>query len=293
MRLLIKRNLTLFFRDRANVFFSMLAVIIVIMLYIIFLADLMVDAIASDIAYATAAEIRLVVSGLVLSGMIAVATVSSCLNATARIVIDREDVAKDFFVSPISRSKLMFSYVIASGIIGFIMSGLALVTTIVYLALSGGAFPSFTQVLLLLLTLFLGVLSANSMMFLITCFVKSRNAFSSLGSIVGTLIGFLTGVYIPIGQLPTGVAWLVRLFPTSHAASMFRQILAGSTLSDLFYGAPSEAVGEIHEFFGVTFSFGRFTTTFAFSATLLLVSSVVFYIAGLYMMKKQPLQNGS
>lgn len=285
MKMLIKRNLALFFRDKANVFFSMLAVIITIMLYIIFLADLMVGAIEGEFSQVSARQIRLVISGLILSGTVAVATVSSCLNATARVIIDREEAAKDFFVSPISRSKLMFSYVISSGIIGFIMSGIALATTIVYLSVSSGNFPAVTDLALLLLTLFLGVLSANSMMFLITCLVKSRNAYSSLGSLVGTLIGFLTGVYIPIGQLPSGVAWIVRLFPTSHAASMFRQILAGNILDDL--GAPATTVAEINEFFGVTFSFGSFTTNFVFSATLLLGTSAIFYVVGLYLMKKQ------
>ena len=285
MKMLIKRNLLLFFRDRANVFFSMLAVFIVIMLYIIFLADLMMSQIEVGIVHAQAQEIRRVVSGLVLSGTIAIATVSSCLNATARIVIDREAVAKDFFISPISRSKLMFSYVIASGIIGFIMSGLALITTIVYLSLSYGDFPSIANLVLLLLTLFLGILSANSMMFLLTCFVKSRNAYASLGSIVGTLVGFLIGVYIPIGQLPNGVAWVVRIFPTSHTASMFRQILAGDVLDDL--GAPPAVVAEINEFMGVTFTFGTLTTNFIFSATLLLGTSAIFYIIGLHLMKNQ------
>ena len=245
----------------------------------------MVGTIEAEIAYASAREIRLVISGLILSGTVAVATVSSCLNATARLVIDREEVAKDFFISPISRGKLMFGYVISSGIIGFIMSGLALVTTVIYLALSGGFLLSFTDLALLLLTLFLGVLSANSFIFLLVCFVKSRNAFGSLGSLVGTLIGFLIGVYIPIGQLPNSVAWVVRLFPTSHTASMFRQILAGNALS--YLGAPAATVAEINEFFGVTFSFGSFTTNFLFSAAVLLGTSVIFYVISLHLMKKR------
>jgi len=285
MKMLIKRNLLLFFRDRANVFFSMLAVIIAIMLYILFLADLMAGAIGGEMIDATPEQIRLVISGMILSGTVAMATISSCLNATARMVIDKDDVAKDFFVSPISRSKLMFGYVISSGIIGFIMSGLALVTTIIYLSISGGALPTLADLGLLLLTLILGVLSANSMMFLIASLVKSRNAFGSLGSLVGTLIGFLTGVYIPIGQLPNGVSWLVRLFPTSHTASLFRQILAGNVLYDL--GAPAEFVSEVNTFFGVTFNFGAFTTDFLFSAVFLFGASVVFYVISLYLMKKQ------
>jgi len=288
MKMLIKRNLILFFRDKTSVFFSMLASLITILLFILFLADLMVEAIGNDTPHASIEDVRLIVTGLVLSGTVAVATVSSCLNASARLVIDKEDVAKDFFVSPISRSSLMFGYVIASGLIGLIMSGLTLVVTVIYLVLSGSSIPLLTDLVLLLLTLILGVLSGNSMMFLISCFVKSRNAYSSLGTIVGTLIGFLTGVYIPIGQLPGGIAWIVRLFPTSHVASMFRQILAGSALDSL--GAPAAAIAEINEFMGVTFTFGTFTTNYLFSATLLLVTSIIFYIIGLHLMKKQSFQ---
>ncbi|MCL1990378.1 MAG: ABC transporter permease [Defluviitaleaceae bacterium] len=288
MNMLIKRHLLLFFRDKGNVFFSMLAVIIVIMLYIIFLADLMADAIVGEIPHASAADIRLVISGLVLSGTVAVATVSSCLSGMTRIIIDREEKAKDFFSSPIPRSTLMFSYVISSGIIGFIMSGLALITTVIYLSISGGNFPTLENLILLIFTLFLGVLSANSMMFLLTCFIKSRNAFGSLGSIIGTLIGFLTGVYIPIGQLPNGVAWIVRLFPTSHTASMFRQLLASPVLNDL--GAPTELVTELNYFFGITFRFGSFTTNFLFSTLLLLGTSMGCYMTGLSLMRKRTLE---
>ncbi|MCL2558977.1 MAG: ABC transporter permease [Turicibacter sp.] len=285
MKQFIKRNLLLFFRDKANVFFSMLAVIITILLYIIFLADLMAGAIEGEMTGVSAQDIRLVISGLILSGTVAVATVSSSLNAAARIVIDREDVAKDFFVSPLSRGKLMFGYVISAIIIGLVMSGTALVTTVIYLSLSGGALLAIKEIALLLLTLFLGVLSANSMLFLLTCVVKSRNAFSSLGSLIGTLIGFLAGVYIPIGQLPSGIAWVIRLFPTSHTASMFRQVLASPTLYQL--GAPDTVVTEINHFFGVTFRFGAFTTNFAFSAVLLIGTSILFYTVGLFLMKKQ------
>jgi len=122
-------------------------------------------------------------------------------------------------------------------------------------------------------------------MLLVICFVKSRNAIGSLGTIVGTLIGFLTGVYIAIGQLPDAVGWAIRLFPTSHAASMFRQLLAGNTLNNL--GVPAEFVDFYNEFYGITFSFGTFTTDFFFSALFLIGTSVIFYSIALCLAKRQ------
>jgi len=292
MKMMIKRNLLLFFRDRTHVFFSMLAVLITILLYIIFLADLTTGMLANEMPHATHAEVRLVTSGLILSGTIAVATVTSCLSGMTRLVVDREIVAKDFFVSPLARNKLMFSYIVSSSLIGFIMSGLSLITTLIYLSVSRGSLPSLTNLALLLISLILGVASANSMMFLLTCLIKSRNAFGSLGSIIGTLIGFLSGVYIPVGQLPTRISWIVRLFPTAHTASMFRQILAGAALEDLLYHAPDGTLTWVQQFFGVNFNLGGYTTSFLFSTILLLVTTTAFYIAGLFLMKKTALTTG-
>jgi len=267
--MLIKRHLWLFFRDRATVFFSMLSVIIVILLYVLFLGEQMVLGFSQSAPEADLEQIRLVVSGIVLSGTVALASVSSCLNGSARLVMDREREADDFFSSPISRGKLMFSYVVSSGIIGLTMSGVALVTTLVYLGV--GVTPQ------LVIAWILGVISANSMMFLLACSVKSRQAFSSVGSLVGTLIGFLAGVYLPIGQLPASVGRVIRLFPTSHVASMFRQVLAGGAMEDLFLGAPVGAMEEMSEFFGVGFSVGAFRVDFWVSAVFLLVTSAVCY----------------
>ena len=39
MNIFMKRNLKLFFRDRSAVFFSLLAIFIIIVLYIVFLGD--------------------------------------------------------------------------------------------------------------------------------------------------------------------------------------------------------------------------------------------------------------
>jgi multidrug/hemolysin transport system permease protein len=47
---LIKRNLKLFFRDRTSVFFSLLAVFLIIGLYVLFLGNMMVNNLKSLLA---------------------------------------------------------------------------------------------------------------------------------------------------------------------------------------------------------------------------------------------------
>ena len=274
--MLIKRILIVFFRDKSNVLFSLLSVFIVIGLYILFLGRNMENALSAQLGIESNL-IGVVVSGIMLGGMVAVTSASSCMGAMGLSIADRDRAAKDFLTSPIARRKITLGYVFGSSIIGFVMSMAALVLCVVYIASRGGGIPDITTLSMLVLTTILSVLCANSMVFLLTSLAKSREAFSALSAVIGTLIGFLMGVFIPIGQMPESVQWVIRIFPMSHAASMYRQLLADYELSNLFAAAPAEALDEIREFFGVVFVFGDFTSSFWMSALWLMVSTLVFF----------------
>jgi len=284
--MLIKRILIVFFRDKSNVFFSLLSVLIIIGLYILFLGGMMENALSLQLGMESD-RIGIAVSGIMLGGMVAVTSVSSCMGAMGISIADRERASKDFLTSPISRRKITLGYIIGSSIIGLVMSSVALALCLVYMASRGGSMPNFVEFGMLFLTTILSVLCANSMVFLLTAFSKSREAFSAFSSVVGALIGFVMGVYIPIGQLPSSVQWLIRIFPMSHAASMYRQLLADYELSSLFANAPAEALEGLREFFGVAFVFGDFTSSFWMSAMWLIVSAVIFFAASVVLTSRR------
>jgi len=276
--MLIKRNLLLFFRDKSNVFFSLFSVFIVIGLYVMFIGGIM-EANLNNILGFTSGRVGVAVSSLMLGGLVAITSVSSCLGAIAISIRDREGPAKDFFTSPISRGKITYSYIIGSGGVGLVMTTAALALCLLYIVSRGGNMPTPTDMVLLAITTVLSVLCANAIVFCMASFAQTPNAFSAMGSVVSTLIGFLMGVYIPAGQLPEAVQWVIRVFPMSHAASMYRLILADGELGKLFEeaGAPQEALQEFREFFGVVFYYGGFESSFWLSAAWLAVSTVVFF----------------
>ena len=74
----------------------------------------------------------------------------------------------------------------------------------------------------------LSVVSSGSMVLLVVSFFKTSNAFAAASTVIGTLLGFLAGIYIPIGTLPDYLQTIVKLFPVSHSAALFRQILMES-----------------------------------------------------------------
>ncbi|MCL2827903.1 MAG: ABC transporter permease [Oscillospiraceae bacterium] len=284
--MLIKRNVLLFFRDKASVFFSLLGALLILMLYVLFLGDMLEAGLRAGLGF-DSPYIRPAMASIILAGMVAVTSVTSCTGAMETRVNDREGAGRDFLTSPISRGKLTRSYMLGSAVIGLIMTLLILGLSLIYIAAIGGGVPGLIDWALLAVTVVLCVLCANAMMFFLTAFVKTAAAFASLSAVIGALIGFIMGIYIPIGTLPDAVQWVVRLFPMSHAASMFRQILSDAPLQTLFAGAPPEVLGEFQELYGIVFHYGDFVSSFWFSAAFLVVTTVVFYTLSVVVMRRQ------
>ena len=176
-------------------------------------------------------------------------------------------------------------YILGSGAVGLIMTLVALVLCVAYIAANGGSLPDAAGWARLLLTTVLSVLCGNAIVFFISVFMKSQSAFAAFSTVIGTLIGFVMGIYIPIGQLPTAVQWVIKCFPMSHAAGMFKQILADGELSALFQNAPPEALAGFRETFGVVFTYGDAVSGFWFSAAVLAATTAVFYALSLAVMR--------
>jgi multidrug/hemolysin transport system permease protein len=142
--MLIKRNILLFFRDKANVFFSLLAVLIIIALYALFLGGVMVEGLAELPGLTAAAKdsLDVISAGLILSGMVAVTAVTSAQGALGVAVADKTRAGKDFFTSPIKKEKTVLSYIIGSAVCSGIMTLAALILSLIYIVILGGSLPN-------------------------------------------------------------------------------------------------------------------------------------------------------
>ena len=284
MTLIIKRNLKVFFRDRAAVLFSLLAVFTIIGLYALFLGDVWTSELPEDGG-------RFLIDSWLIGGLLAVTSVTTTLGAFGIMVEDRAArVAKDFYAAPISRVRITLGYLFSVCIIGLIMSVVALVLSEAYIVMGGGELLGFAALLKVLGLILLSTLSSTAMMGLIVSFFKSRNGFTAISTIVGTLVGFVAGIYLPIGQLPEAVQTIVKVFPISHAAALLRQIMLEAPIAATFAGAPAEAISGFNEMMGVTFKLGDLTITPLVSIFFLAVTAVLFYgLAMVNMARKKAL----
>ncbi|WP_342759229.1 ABC transporter permease [Kineothrix sedimenti] len=276
------RNLKLYFRDKAAVFFSMLAILIEIGLYVLFLGDVWTE----EVSMFDGA--REMMDNWVMAGVLATTGVTTSLVILGNIVIDKEyRKIKDFIAAPVKNSKLLMGYWLASYIIGMVMSLITLVIAQVYIVLDGGSLIKPEACLALILLLFITNLMSTALMLLFVMCFKTNSAFSAANTILGTLIGFLTGIYLPIGMYPEGVQWIIRLFPVSHAASLFRRIMMGDVMETSFEGIPADIVMDIKEQFGVVYKFGDEVMTFAGSMGFIIATTAVCYLLAFFLMRKK------
>ena len=79
-----------------------------------------------------------------------------------------------------------------------------------------------------------------SIMYFFASLIKTEGAWSGFGIIVGTLVGFLGGIYFPLGSISEGVAKIVKAFPVIYGTSVFRIIMMNDLEGKLFSDLPSE-----------------------------------------------------
>ncbi len=268
-----KRNIKLFFRDKSAVFFSLLAVFIIIGLYALFLGDVWTSSLSE---LGESAEVLM--SSWIMAGLLAVTSVTTTMGAFGIMVDDRiKKIDKDFYSSPLKRSSIAGGYVISSFVIGVIMSVVTFVLAELYILFNGGSLLGVIGCLkvmgLILLTTFMN----TALLLLLVSFFRSQNAFATASTVIGTLIGFLTGIYLPVGSLPEGVRIVVKVFPVSHAAALFRQVLMEQPLQEAFSSVPGEAAASFKEQMGISFRFGDFSITPLISILILAATAVLFF----------------
>ena len=270
------RNLKVFFKDKSSVFFSLLAVFIIIGLYALFLGDVWTSNM-SEIA-----GIRFLMDSWIMAGLLAVTSVTTTMGAYGIMVQDREKkITKDFAASPVGNKNIVGGYIIGAVIIGIIMSLIALALAELYILAGGGELLSAFALLKVLGSIILCTLCNSSLVLFMVSFFKSNNAFATASTIIGTLIGFLTGVYLPIGQLPESVQLIIKCFPPTHGAVLFRQVMMEAPLATSFNGAPAQVLSEFENSMGVTMQFGDTSVTPLTSIIVLLATAAVFYTLAL------------
>lgn len=221
---LVKRNIKIYLRDPLAVFFSFLSTIILMMIYILFLGNVGGDELG---ALLTNNEMKFLIYSQMMAGIIVLNTLTIPLGNLGSIVTDFEQNKMDaFMVTPVKRYKIILGYYVASLLITLVLSLVFWVLAVIVLGLVTGIFFSFKIVITIIPIILLFVLISTSFMILLTTFIKSINAFGAVSGIFGSLIGFVSGIYIPLSsESPQFLRSVSSIIPFSHMTIWVKGIL--------------------------------------------------------------------
>lgn len=230
MKVLVKRYIKLYLKDKITVFFSILAPVIVLLLYILFLGDMQVASIKGMLedfgiveGTVTTAEIRMLINNWMIAGVMSVSCITVALNANNIMVRDRvTGNINDVLAAPVKRWVVYLSYIISCFIITFCICFLVLIMSIVYLAATQGLMMSFMDFLAIFGITILSIMSSAFFTTMICSFIKTQSALSAINGVVAAAVGFLIGAYLPFSMLPQGVQYLACFIPGTYSAGLYR-----------------------------------------------------------------------
>ena len=223
---LIKRNTKLYFKDKAMFFTSLITPLILLVLYGTFLSKVFEDsfrgALSSAGGTATDELIGGCVGGVLASSLLAVCCVTVAFCSNMLMVQDKVTGARrDLTISPVGKSTLALSYYISTLISTLIVCFVAMVICLLYVS-SIGWYMTVSDVLKIVLDVFLLVMFGTALSSIINHFLSSQGQISAVGTIISAGYGFICGAYMPISQFDEGLQKVLSFLPGTYGTSLLK-----------------------------------------------------------------------
>ena len=246
LKILIRRNVKLFFKDKGMFFTSLITPCILLVLYATFLGNVYADSFLAALPENHGLPSKLIdglVAGQLMSSLLAVSCVTVSFCANFLMVQDKATgVIKDLRITPVKTGILSLSYYISSFLSAWIICMIATIISLLYVWTMGW-YLSAGDVLSVILDVFLLVLFGTVLSSLVCYPLNSQGGISAVGSIVSSCYGFLCGAYMPISSFSKGLQNTLVFLPGTHGTSLLRNhALSGTFEAMLNDGVPKECV---------------------------------------------------
>lgn len=281
---LTKRNSLVFLRERSAVFFSLLSMLIVLALMVIFLGRMNSTSLVNMLSQlggqrdkgADEQNAEYLIQLWTLAGILVVNAVTVTLTVVGAMVQDEtEKRIMAFYVTPVNRLKLSLGYILASWLVGMGMCLVTLAAGEGFFALRGYGLLDGGSLLKLCGMIALNTFVFSAIAYLLALFVHSGSAWSGLLTVIGTLVGFAGGIYLPMDALSESVQSVLKCLPVLHGASMMRKVCTEAAVARTFAGLPEAAGTIFQEAMGITLQAGEHEITVGEQVAFLLFYAII------------------
>jgi len=280
------RNMKIYFRNKSTIFFSFLSMLIIIGLYTLFMGDMQINQL--KVTTGSTEGLTWLVNGWIMGGIITVNAVNITLASLNVMIEDKErKYIKDFMVAPIKRSHIVISYILASIIVGSIMTLISFIFAEIYIVINGGQLLNIISTIKVIIGIIVSVIAISSMSFYVYSFVNNEKTLSVILSIVGALIGFLAGVFVPIGIMPEFIQKAIKLFPITYSATMLKGILIDDPSKLAFANTSNEVLEGYNVMMGNVLFVKGHEVSYGAMITVLLITAIIFFGLSILKISKQ------
>lgn len=277
---LIKRHLKIFIKKPGNLFLSLLSSVVILSLYFLFIRDFTIKAVSD---YGFSSNINdLFVDRLMVSGLLIVIGATSILSIVSIFINDKcRGILKDFYITSISKINIIYTYIISSIIISTLLSLFIYFFVELFFMIYYDYF-SISEIINSCQIIIISNIISSNIIFIIAIFINNITSFSTFETLYGVVIGFFTGVYIPIGYYPGFIKNLFFFFPLTQTTSILRQINTNDIAAKILSHYPKKSHGILYETFGIHLKFNDYVITlnsqFVFIVITIIILQIITFI---------------
>ncbi len=297
---LVKRNILVFIRDYAAVFFSVLSMLIILLLMVVFLGKMNTDNVLWVLTeYGGERDVlqdeknaQYLIQMWTLAGILAVNTFTVPLTVMQTMVRDEVNGhLASFYVAPVKRVKIVLGYTLASWLIGSGMSFLTLIIGEIYMAAQGYSILAPSAILKILAMIMLNALVYSAVGYLLALFIHSESAWGGMLTVMGTLVGFLGAIYLPVSMLPENIVNMLKCLPVLHGTAMMRKVLTKDAMATTFDGLPDLVPESFAKEIGITLWNGETQITLANQILVLALYAIIAIVVATIISKKRKIHD--
>lgn len=258
---LVQRNIKLFFKDRALFFVAMISPVVLLVLFVTFLGSTYKNTFLNIISEFGASVQDGVIDGAVVaylfSALLSVScvTVAFCCNVMS--IQDKiNGVKNDFEVTPVKKTTVAFSYLVATFIVSMIICLIIFAILLIMTFAMGQFYFNFSDICFSLLIIAALCLFGAILSSIVCHFCSTQSQLGAITGIVSSCYGFLCGAYMPISQFSSGISNFISILPGTFGTSLLKNRLLSGYLAEMSSeGVPGGALDAIRHGFDLKLSF--------------------------------------
>jgi multidrug/hemolysin transport system permease protein len=217
---LVQRNLLLYFNNRRRLFFSLLGALISVFLYLLFLGHNLQN------VWQRLPHYHQLLDAWLMGGTLVVTAITTTLDVLSQKVADEESHRlANLLMSDAQPGMINLAYVISATLISVVMQMIVYVILSMLFVWQDHFMVVWSHLSLLLIAMVISSVLWTLINFIWVTWIHQRSLVGSLESIIGACAGFMVGVYVPIGSLPTAAQHILKITPGPYNAALLRQIL--------------------------------------------------------------------